>query len=165
MCSTLIVEQIASWRGRYNIPSSLEVKIPQGEQRVQSPPVGWMTLCESSLKVGLRFPPCEEFTEILKHCGVSASQFTLLAMTRIMGLIVFFREHGSRFSLKLFKEWCDVRADGGDRIEVHSNKTWLVFESQTDRRHGNSVWVHPKSLGVAQALELPSRTMSPNERL
>ncbi|KAK8952404.1 hypothetical protein KSP39_PZI004141 [Platanthera zijinensis] len=28
-----------------------------------------------------------------------------------------------------FRDWCDVRFDGGERIEVRSNKVWLEFES------------------------------------
>ncbi|KAK8913965.1 hypothetical protein KSP39_PZI024444 [Platanthera zijinensis] len=104
MHSTLTAEQIASLRRSYNIPAGLEIKILHGKPRKQIPRVGWMTLCESSLNSGLRFPPCDEVTEILKHFGVLTYQFTPLTMTHIMSLIAFFREHGSKFLLELFRE-------------------------------------------------------------
>ncbi|KAK8928985.1 hypothetical protein KSP39_PZI017136 [Platanthera zijinensis] len=45
-----------------------------------------------------------------------------------MGLIIFFREHGGRLTLDLFRDWCDVRTDGGERVEVRSNKNLVLLQ-------------------------------------
>ncbi|KAK8960669.1 hypothetical protein KSP40_PGU003767 [Platanthera guangdongensis] len=118
----------------------LEVRIPHIEERVPNPPRGWLTVCETTLRSGFRFPPCEEVIDILKFCGVSMSQFTSLGITRLMGLVVFFRDHGSKISLYWFRDWCDVCVDGGGRVEIYSNKSWLDFENRTDHRHGNTLF-------------------------
>ncbi|KAK8924076.1 hypothetical protein KSP39_PZI019489 [Platanthera zijinensis] len=124
---------------------ALFVRIPRPEERVQNPPRGWLTIFEVSLRSGFRFPPCDEVIEILKFCGVSVSQFAPTGVARIMGLVAFFREHGSSLSLDQFRDWCDVRFDGGERVEVHSNKAWLEFEACKDRRHGNTLFGYVKN--------------------
>ncbi|KAK8946614.1 hypothetical protein KSP39_PZI006883 [Platanthera zijinensis] len=45
-------------------------------------------------------------------------EFTPVGVYRLMGLIFFFREHGGRLTLDLFRDWCDVRTDGGERVEA-----------------------------------------------
>ncbi|KAK8928760.1 hypothetical protein KSP39_PZI017808 [Platanthera zijinensis] len=130
----------------------MEVRIPRAEERVQNPPRGWLTIFEISLRSGFRFPPCEKVIEILRFCAVPISQFTPVGVSRLMGLIVFFREHGGRLTLDLFRDWCDVRTDGGERMEVHSNKSWLEFEARADRRHGNTLFGYIKnSWGIPEA--------------
>ncbi|KAK8957169.1 hypothetical protein KSP39_PZI001446 [Platanthera zijinensis] len=138
--SSLTDDGIDIWRAKYELPADLEVRIPRPEERVQNPPHGWLTIYEVSLRSGFRFPPCEEVIEILKFCGVSISQFVPAGIARIMGLVSFSREHGGRHSLDKFRDWCDVRSDGSEQMEVRSNKSWLEFEARKDRRHGNTLF-------------------------
>ncbi|KAK8970928.1 hypothetical protein KSP40_PGU005142 [Platanthera guangdongensis] len=143
--SYLTEDGVDIWRKKYGFPADLEVRIPRPEERVQNPPRGWLTICEVSLRSGFRFPPCEEVVEILRFCGVPISQFVPAGIVRIMGLVAFFREHGGRFSLDQFRDWCDVRSDGGERMEVRSNKAWLEFEARKDRRHDNTLFGYVKN--------------------
>ncbi|KAK8935641.1 hypothetical protein KSP39_PZI013512 [Platanthera zijinensis] len=131
--SSLTEDGVDIWRAKYGLPADFEVRIPRPEERVKNPPCGWLTICEVSLRSGFRFPPCDEVIEILKFCGVLVSQFAPTGVARIMGLIAFFREHGSLLFLDQFRDWCNVRFDGGERVEVRSNKAWLEFEARKDR--------------------------------
>ncbi|KAK8944628.1 hypothetical protein KSP39_PZI007683 [Platanthera zijinensis] len=160
--SSLTEDSVEIWRAKYGLPADLEVRIPRPEERVQNPPRGWLTICEVSLRSGFRFPPCDEVIEILKFCGVSVSQFAPTGIARIMGLVAFFREHGSLLSLDQFWDWCDVRFDGGERIEVRSNKALLEFEARKDRRHGNTLFGYVKNFwGLPEVWNaLPDRCRS-----
>ncbi|KAK8969486.1 hypothetical protein KSP40_PGU019370 [Platanthera guangdongensis] len=157
--SSLTDDGVDIWRAKYGLPACLEVRILRPEERVQNPPRGWLTICEVSLRSGFRFPPCEEVIEILKFCGVPISQFVPAGITRIMGLVAFFREHGGRFSLDQFRDWCDVRSDGTERMEVRSNKIWLEFKARKDRRHDNTLFGYVKnSWGLPEVWDaLPDR--------
>ncbi|KAK8960527.1 hypothetical protein KSP40_PGU018384 [Platanthera guangdongensis] len=122
------------------------------EERFQNPPRGWLTICKVSLRSGFRFPPCEEVIEILKFCGVLISQFVPVGIARIMGLAAFFREHGGRISLDQFRDWCDVRSDGSERVEVRNNKGWLEFEARKDLWHRNTLYGYVRnSWGLPEA--------------
>ncbi|KAK8945365.1 hypothetical protein KSP40_PGU013053 [Platanthera guangdongensis] len=143
--SSLTEDDVDIWRKKYGLPADLEVRIPRPEERVQNPPLGWLTICEVSLRSGFCFPPCEELVEILRFCGVPISQFVPAGIALIMGLVAFFRGHGGQFSLDQFRDWCDVRSDGGERMEVRSNKAWLEFEARKDRRHGNTLFGYVKN--------------------
>ncbi|KAK8963163.1 hypothetical protein KSP40_PGU008810 [Platanthera guangdongensis] len=143
--SSLTEDGVDIWRKKYELPTDLEVRIPRPEERVQNPPRGWLTICEVSLRSGFRFPPCEEVVEILRFCGVPISQFVPAGIAQIMGLVAFFREHGCRFSLDQFRDWCDVRSDVGERMEVRSNKAWLEFEARKDHRHGSILFGYVKN--------------------
>ncbi|KAK8971200.1 hypothetical protein KSP40_PGU013538 [Platanthera guangdongensis] len=157
--SSLTEDGVDIWRKKYELPADLGVRIPRPEERVQNPPRGWLTICEVSLRSGFRFPPCEEVVEILRFCGVPVFQFVPAGIARIMGLVAFFREHGDRFSLDQFRDWCDVRSDGGERMEVRNNKVWLEFEARKDRRHANTLFGYVKnSWGLPEVWDmLPDR--------
>ncbi|KAH0465774.1 hypothetical protein IEQ34_005877 [Dendrobium chrysotoxum] len=70
------------------------MKVPARTNRARFPPPGYVTVYESNLRAGLRFPPSPELIDILIICGVSLSQFSYKAMSIVMGLIVLFRDHG-----------------------------------------------------------------------
>ncbi|KAK8921097.1 hypothetical protein KSP39_PZI020320 [Platanthera zijinensis] len=125
--SSLTDNQVTIWRRRFGLPTDFDVKIPRVEERVQNPPHGWLTISEATLRSGFRFPPCEEVIEILKFCGVPISQFTPLGVVRIMGLVILFHEHDGKLSLDCFRDWCDIRFDGGERVEIHCNIVGLIL--------------------------------------
>ncbi|KAH0450255.1 hypothetical protein IEQ34_020947 [Dendrobium chrysotoxum] len=82
-------------------PSQASDDFPSGfdgdeiENRACLPPPGYLTISESSLRVGLRFPPPLELIDISVRCGVSLAQFSHRAMLVTMGLIAFFRDRGA----------------------------------------------------------------------
>ncbi|KAL0904668.1 hypothetical protein M5K25_026798 [Dendrobium thyrsiflorum] len=70
-------------------------QVPKRLDRACLPPPGYLTISESSLRAGLRFPPPLELIDISARCGVSLAQFSHIAMSVTMGLIAFFRDRGA----------------------------------------------------------------------
>ncbi|KAH0465736.1 hypothetical protein IEQ34_005839 [Dendrobium chrysotoxum] len=66
--------------------------IPKRSDRAGLPPPWYITICDTSLWAGLRFPPPAKLIEISKRCGVSVSQFSYRAMSLTVGLIALFRD-------------------------------------------------------------------------
>ncbi|KAH0449705.1 hypothetical protein IEQ34_020397 [Dendrobium chrysotoxum] len=66
------------------------LKVLTKSDRASSPPQGFVTVYEFSLRAGLRFPPSPELIDVLAICGVSLAQLSYRAMSIIMGLIVLF---------------------------------------------------------------------------
>ncbi|KAK8942198.1 hypothetical protein KSP40_PGU016132 [Platanthera guangdongensis] len=104
MClpSTLNFARGSSWRKRFSILEDVEIVIASPLEHVQRPPSGYFGITEGCLKEGFWILPLEEAIVILRFCGVPVMQFFLVWLTRIMGLLCFFREHGSRMSVRLF---------------------------------------------------------------
>ncbi|KAH0458301.1 hypothetical protein IEQ34_013616 [Dendrobium chrysotoxum] len=71
------------------------MKVPKRSDWAGLPPPGYLTVCETSLRAGLRFPPPAELVELLKRCRVSLSQFSYRVMSVTVGLIALFRDHGA----------------------------------------------------------------------
>ncbi|KAH0454556.1 hypothetical protein IEQ34_016480 [Dendrobium chrysotoxum] len=74
------------------------MKVPINSDRACSPPQGFVTVYEFSLRARLQFLPPPELIDILMTCGVSLSQFFCRAMSIVMGLIMLFRDRGAVLS-------------------------------------------------------------------
>ncbi|KAH0433178.1 hypothetical protein IEQ34_027075 [Dendrobium chrysotoxum] len=114
--STITEDSFISFRKRFYFPNDLVMKVPVRSDRARFPPLGYVTVYESNLRAGLRFPSSPELIDILTICGVSLSQFSYRAMSIIMGLIVLFRDRGVVLSIEclslmghLFSDWLDIR--------------------------------------------------------
>ncbi|KAH0454918.1 hypothetical protein IEQ34_016842 [Dendrobium chrysotoxum] len=79
----------------FHIPNDMVTTVPKRSDRASLPPPGYLTISETSLRAGLRFPPSAELVEILRRCGVCLSQFSYRAMSVIVGLIALFRDRGA----------------------------------------------------------------------
>ncbi|KAH0455952.1 hypothetical protein IEQ34_015984 [Dendrobium chrysotoxum] len=79
----------------FQIPNDVVTTVPKRSDRASLPPPGYLTVNETSLRAGLRFPPPAEVVEILRRCGVCLSQFSYRAMSVTVGLIALFRDRGA----------------------------------------------------------------------
>ncbi|KAH0459371.1 hypothetical protein IEQ34_012185 [Dendrobium chrysotoxum] len=77
---------------KFFIPNDVVTTVPKRSDQASIPPPGYITVYETSLRAGLRFPPPAKLIEILKKCEVSLSQFLHRAMSVTMGLIALFRD-------------------------------------------------------------------------
>ncbi|KAH0465958.1 hypothetical protein IEQ34_006061 [Dendrobium chrysotoxum] len=96
--STVTSDALLAFRKKIYFPNDMVVKVPARSDRAYSPPPGFVTVYEFSLRAGLRFPPSPELSDILTICGVSLAQLSYIAMLIIMGLIVLFRDRGAVLS-------------------------------------------------------------------
>ncbi|KAH0449585.1 hypothetical protein IEQ34_020277 [Dendrobium chrysotoxum] len=87
------------------------MKAPKNSDRVRSPPLGFVTVYEFSLREGLRFPPSTELIDVLTICGVSLAQLSYKAMSIIMGLFIFFRDHGVVLSSECLSQMGHLTSD------------------------------------------------------
>ncbi|KAH0464746.1 hypothetical protein IEQ34_004849 [Dendrobium chrysotoxum] len=79
----------------FHISNDVVATVPKRSDRASLPPPEYLTVSETSLRAGLRFPPPAELVEILKRCGVCLSQFSYRAMSVTVGLIALFRDRGA----------------------------------------------------------------------
>ncbi|KAH0467250.1 hypothetical protein IEQ34_004488 [Dendrobium chrysotoxum] len=83
--STIIEDSFISFRKKFYFPNDLVMKVPARSDRAHFPPLGYVTVFESNLRVGLCFPPSPELIDILTIYGVSLSQFSYRVMSIVMG--------------------------------------------------------------------------------
>ncbi|KAH0460843.1 hypothetical protein IEQ34_008418 [Dendrobium chrysotoxum] len=105
----------------FHFPNDVVTIVPKRSDRASLPPLGYLTISETNLRAGLRFPPPAELIEILRRCGVNLSQFSFRAMSVTVGLIALFRDRGAtltpehlsrmgRYGRVTFRsKWLDLR--------------------------------------------------------
>ncbi|PKU69851.1 hypothetical protein MA16_Dca017141 [Dendrobium catenatum] len=79
----------------YHFPNDVKTMVPKRSDRASLPPSGYLTVSETHIRAGLRFPPSTELIEVLQRCGVNLSQFSFRAMSVTVGLIALFRDRGA----------------------------------------------------------------------
>ncbi|KAK8942548.1 hypothetical protein KSP39_PZI009548 [Platanthera zijinensis] len=114
---TLNLARMGSWRKHFSILPNVEIVILSPLERIQRPPLGHFAITQGCLKV-------EEVVTVFQFCFVPMTRFSLIELTRIMGTLCLFREHGCWMSVRLFREWCEVCLSSSDRVKVRSNKRW-----------------------------------------
>ncbi|KAH0455881.1 hypothetical protein IEQ34_015913 [Dendrobium chrysotoxum] len=78
--STVTGDVLLAFRKKYYFPNDMVVKVLARSDRGCSPPIGFVTIYEFSLRAGLRFPPSPKLNDILTICGVSVAQLSYRAM-------------------------------------------------------------------------------------
>ncbi|KAH0462187.1 hypothetical protein IEQ34_009762 [Dendrobium chrysotoxum] len=126
--STVIGDALLAFRKKYYFPNDMVVKVPARSDRACSPPLGFVTVYEFSLRAGLRFPPSPELSDILMICGVSLAQLSYRAMSIIMGLIVLFRDRGAVLSPDCLARMGRLIGDTQGRISFRSK--WLDIRTR-----------------------------------
>ncbi|KAH0471011.1 hypothetical protein IEQ34_000734 [Dendrobium chrysotoxum] len=139
VASTITGDALIVLHKNFHIPNDVETTVPQWSDRAGLPPPGYLTVSETSLRVGLHFPPPAELVEISKRCGMSLSQFSYRAMSVTVGLIVLFRDRGvvlspEHLSLLVFESgplYCPARAwppaENPVSIQIVPNLRHLAF--------------------------------------
>ncbi|KAH0463220.1 hypothetical protein IEQ34_007802 [Dendrobium chrysotoxum] len=102
--------------------------VPKRSDRAGLHPPRYITVCETSLRAGLRFPPPAELIEILKKCEVSLSQFLHRAMSVTVGLIALFRDRGAILTPEYLSRMGRLTSDMQGRVTYRSK--WLDMCTQ-----------------------------------
>ncbi|KAH0464230.1 hypothetical protein IEQ34_007016 [Dendrobium chrysotoxum] len=126
--STVTGEALLAFRKKYYFPNDMVVKVPARSDRACSPPLGFVTVYEFSLRASLRFPPSPELSDILMICGASLAQLSYRAMSIIMGLIVLFRDRGAVLSPDCLARMGRLIGDTQCRISFRSK--WLDIRTR-----------------------------------
>ncbi|KAH0466002.1 hypothetical protein IEQ34_006105 [Dendrobium chrysotoxum] len=113
---------------KFHFPNDLVMKVPARSDRTHFPPPGYVTVYESNLRAGLRFPPSPKLIDILTICGVSLSQISYRAISIVIGLIVLFRDHGVILSAECLSRMGRLFSDVQGRISFRSK--WLDIRTR-----------------------------------
>ncbi|KAH0453314.1 hypothetical protein IEQ34_017638 [Dendrobium chrysotoxum] len=100
VASTVNGDSLIVFYKKKNFPNNLMAKVPKKSDQTCLPPPRYLTISESSLRAGLRFPPPLELIYISAMCGVSLAQFLHRAMSVMTGLIIFFKGREAILTLK-----------------------------------------------------------------
>ncbi|KAH0460213.1 hypothetical protein IEQ34_010876 [Dendrobium chrysotoxum] len=115
--STVTGDALLAYRKKYYFPNDMVVKVLARSDRACSPPLGFVTVYEFSLRAGLRFPPSPELSNILMICG-----------SIIMRLIVLFRDRGAVLSPDCLARMGRLIGDTQGRISFRSK--WLDIRTR-----------------------------------
>ncbi|KAH0463281.1 hypothetical protein IEQ34_007863 [Dendrobium chrysotoxum] len=98
--STITSDSLIILCKKFHFPNNLMVMVPKRSDRACLPPPGYLAIYETSLRVGLRFPPPLKLIDISIRYGVSLDQFLYRVMSVVVGLIALFRDRGAILMLE-----------------------------------------------------------------
>ncbi|KAH0451200.1 hypothetical protein IEQ34_018499 [Dendrobium chrysotoxum] len=135
------------------------MKVPARSDRARFPPLGYVTVYESNLRAGLRFPPSLELIDILTICGVSLSQFSYRAMSIVMGLIVLFRDCGVVFFAECLSRMGRLFSDVQGRISFRSK--WLDIRTRDPSKGKSSAQMLKRSVKALEVVPQKNQSKIP----
>ncbi|KAH0450101.1 hypothetical protein IEQ34_020793 [Dendrobium chrysotoxum] len=147
--STVTEDSFISFRKNFHFPNDLVMKVPARTDHACFPPPRYVTVYESSLRAGLRFPPSSELIDILTICGVCLSQFFYRAMSIVMGLIVLFRDRGVVLSSECLSRMGHLFSDAQGRPSGWTSAL------ETPRKVGSNDWGLQEKWGKLKELPVP----------
>ncbi|KAH0462021.1 hypothetical protein IEQ34_009596 [Dendrobium chrysotoxum] len=121
--STVTCDFLILFRKNFHFPNDVVTIVPKRYNRASLPPLGYLTISETNLRAGLRFPPPAESIEILRRSGVNLSQFSFRAMSVTVGLIVLFRDRGVTLTPEHLSRMGGFTNDTHGRVTFRSK--WL----------------------------------------
>ncbi|KAI0520564.1 hypothetical protein KFK09_008040 [Dendrobium nobile] len=128
LASTVTSDSLIIFRKKFHFPNDVVAVAPKRSDRAGVPPPGYLTICETHLRSGLRFPLPAELIEVLMHCGVSISQFTYRGMSVMIGLIALFRDRGAILTPERLSRMGRFTSDAQGRITFRSK--WLDMRTR-----------------------------------
>ncbi|KAH0468525.1 hypothetical protein IEQ34_003558 [Dendrobium chrysotoxum] len=126
--STITSDFLILFRKNFYFPNDVVTIIPKRSDRASLPPPGYLTVSETHLRVGLRFPSPAELIEILWQCGVNLSQFSFRAMSVTVGLIALFRDRGATLTPEHLSRMGRFTSDTHRRVTFRSK--WLDLHTR-----------------------------------
>ncbi|KAL5565346.1 hypothetical protein UlMin_028510 [Ulmus minor] len=84
--SSVATEDIRLWRYLYEIPPSVEIRVPTAHERVDWVVPGWVCIYELMLKDGMRFPIPRLLRDVCDHYEIAPSQLMPNAWRVLMSL-------------------------------------------------------------------------------
>ncbi|KAH0455241.1 hypothetical protein IEQ34_015273 [Dendrobium chrysotoxum] len=73
IASTVTSDFLILFRKNFYFPNDVVMIVPKRSDQASLPPPGYLTVSETNLRAGLRFPPPAELIKILRRCGMSLS--------------------------------------------------------------------------------------------
>ncbi|KAH0453042.1 hypothetical protein IEQ34_017366 [Dendrobium chrysotoxum] len=128
IASTVTSDFLILFRKNFHFPNDMVMIIPKRCDRASLPPPGYLTISETNLRAGLRFPPSAELIEILRRSGVNLSQFSFRAMSVIVGLIALFRDRGATLTPEHLSRMGRFTSDTHGRVTFRSK--WLDLRTR-----------------------------------
>ncbi|KAH0459094.1 hypothetical protein IEQ34_011908 [Dendrobium chrysotoxum] len=125
---TVTSDFLILFRKNFHFPNDVVTIIPKRSDRAILPPPGYLTVSETHLRAGLRFPPPAELIEILRRCGVNLSQFSFRAMSVTVGLIALFRNRGATLTPEHLSRMGRFTSDTHGRVTFRSK--WLDLRTR-----------------------------------
>ncbi|KAH0462183.1 hypothetical protein IEQ34_009758 [Dendrobium chrysotoxum] len=126
--STITSDFLILFRKNFHFPNDVVTIVPKRSDRAILPPPGYLTVSETHLRAGLRFPPPAELIEILRRCGVNLSQFSFRAMSVTVGLIALFRNRGATLTPEHLSRMGRFTSDTHGRVTFRSK--WLDLRTR-----------------------------------
>lgn len=161
--STITEDGLAVLRRKFHFPNDLIILAAKKSDRARSPPPGYFTISEFTLRAGVRFPLAPELIEIFKSCGVAISQYSFRALVVIVGLTVFFRERSVSLNIKSLCKMCKFSCDAQSRVSYRGIKNWVDFNVRDPSKNWSSgfffvknEWSLPEKWGRLANLPDPS---------
>ncbi|KAH0470661.1 hypothetical protein IEQ34_000384 [Dendrobium chrysotoxum] len=121
--STVTSDFLILFCKNFHFPNDVVTIVPKRSDRASLPPSGYLTISETNLRAGLRFPPPAELIKILRRCGVNLSQFSFRAMSVTVGLIALFRNRGATLTPEHLSRMGRFTSDTHGRVTFRSK--WL----------------------------------------
>ncbi|KAH0449161.1 hypothetical protein IEQ34_022961 [Dendrobium chrysotoxum] len=132
VASTITGDLLMLLHKNFHIPNDVVTTVPKRSDRASLPPPGYLTISETSLRAGLRFPPPAELVEILRRCGVCLSQ----AMSVIVGLIALFRDRGTVLTPEHLSRMGRLTSDMQGRVTFRCK--WLDMHTRDPAKSWSS---------------------------
>ncbi|KAH0470840.1 hypothetical protein IEQ34_000563 [Dendrobium chrysotoxum] len=126
--STVTSDFLILFRKNFHFPNDVVTIVPKRSDRASLPPLGYLTISETNLRAGLRFPPPAELIKILRRCGVNLSQFSFRAMSVTVGLIALFKNQGATLTPEHLSRMGRFTSDTHGRVTFRSK--WLDLRTR-----------------------------------
>ncbi|KAH0466516.1 hypothetical protein IEQ34_003754 [Dendrobium chrysotoxum] len=137
------VNEIASTVTKFHFSNDVVTIVPKRSDRASLPPPGYLTVSETNLRAGLRFPPHAELIKILRWCRVNLSQFSFRAMSVTVGLIVLFRDRGATLTPEHLSRMGRFTSDTHGRVIFRSK--WLDLCTRDPSKNWANVFFFVKN--------------------
>ncbi|KAH0465628.1 hypothetical protein IEQ34_005731 [Dendrobium chrysotoxum] len=118
--STVTSDFLILFRKNFHFPNDVVTIFPKRSDRASLPPPGYLTISETNLRVGLRFPHPTELIKILRWSGVNLSKFSFRVMSVTVGLIALFRDRGATVTLEHLSQMGRFTSDTHGRVTFRS---------------------------------------------
>lgn len=143
--STVFPRELEGMRKLYEIPSYIDILLPEPFQRIYAPPRGYLGINTHCLENGFRVPMHRDIQNLLLQIGISPAQLLPNGMGLLVSLFLYLQSKGIRLTLKNFFATFSLAQIGGANglYTVKQKADYKIFRSLTSS-HGKdwkSRWV------------------------
>lgn len=96
----------------YGLAERMEARLPRENKTTKVPGEGYVTVFESQLKLGIRFPVFQLLRDVIGYYGVSITQLFSLGICKMVAFEMACREAKVESSLTLFRHFYHLKRTG-----------------------------------------------------